>query len=254
MSRLAGYLPLAFLLAAGLTAAPRAPAATAAPARLQMLLARMHQAYSRSQWKEYRAESADLLDFLNGSPDALLEVARASARTGDLRTAMQDLQTMARMGLSQPRVVTLADFGPLRDRSGFRKVVGELAANAKPISRSHQAFVISDAGQVIWEPMGESHALQGTDGLYWYQGRLLAVQNGLSPERVLSFTLDARRVRITAQTIIESGTPTLDPTHGVIVSGYLYYITNSGWNALAADGTVRRGAALTPAIIMRTRL
>lgn len=427
MRRLAGCLRLAFLLAVGLTAAPRAPAATAAPARLQMLLARMHQAYSRSEWKEYRADSAQLLEFLNGSTDALLEAARASARSGDPLAALQDLQIMARMGVSQPKVATLADFAPLRSRPDFRRVVAELAANARPVSHSHQAFVISDAGllpediaydsaageflltsvlegrivavapsgrmrtfarapdrwpmlairvdpghrvvwatevaltgfrsvprrdwgrsvvleydlrsgrllrriegprnsqlgdialspagdlllcdsnggglyrvrrgsaelarlstdefvspmtpafvtqrqafvadyvrgialldlaanRVTWEPMEKRYALQGADGLYWYQGRLLAVQNGLSPERVLSFTLDARRVRIAAQEVIESGTPALDPTHGVIVAGYFYYIENSGWNELAADGTVRRGATLTPAIIMRTRL
>lgn len=427
MSRVAGYLRLAFLLAVGLAFAPQAHAATsAASARLQMLLARMHQAYSRSKWKEYRTDSAQLLDFLNGSTDALLEVARASARSGDPRAALHDLQIIARMGVSQPKVATLADFAPLRGRADFRRVLAELAANARPILYSHQAFVISDAallpediaydsatgeflltsvleariaairpsgqmrtftrapdhwpmlairvdstrrvvwatevaltgfrsvprsdwgrsvvleydlhsgrllrriegprksqlgdmalspagdlllcdsnggglywvrhgseeltrlptdafaspmtpafitqrqafvadyvrgialldlaaGRVTWEPMGR-HALQGTDGLYWYDGRLLAVQNGLSPERVLSFTLDARRARITAQEVIESGTPALDPTHGVIVSGYFYYIKNSGWNELAADGTVQRGATLTRAIIMRTRL
>lgn len=83
---------------------------------------------------------------------------------------------------------------------------------------------------------------------------MIAAQNGFAPERVLSFTLDAGHTRISAQKIIESGTPPLDPTHCVIVSGSLYYIKSAGWSRLADDGTVRHGAKLTPAIVMRTPL
>jgi hypothetical protein len=101
--------------------------------------------------------------------------------------------------------------------------------------------------------MERRYALQETEGLYWHQGKLIAVQNGFAPQRVLSFTLEAGRARVSAQQIIESG-PSLDPTHGVIVSGSLYYIANAGWSQLSDDGTLRHGARLTPAIVMRTRL
>jgi hypothetical protein len=387
----------------------------------------MHQAYSQSQWKEYRAESAELADFLNGSTDGLLELARANARTGNSRAAVQDLQAVARMGVSQPKVRSLADFAGLHGRPGFRRALGEMASDSQPISHSSRAFVISDAvllpediaydtgsreflltsvlearivgvtpgGQVrtfarapdgwpmlaikvdsahqvlwatevaltgfrsvprrdwgrsvileydlrsarllrriegprksqlgdmalspagdllasdsnggglylirrgsqdlsrlatsdfvspmtpafltehrvfipdyvrgiglldlstdrvSWLPMESKYALQGTDGLYWYRGKLIAVQNGFSPQRVLSFTLAADHARISAHQIIESGTPALDPTHCVIVAGSLYYIANAGWKQLADDGTVRHGAKLTPALIMHARL
>jgi len=102
--------------------------------------------------------------------------------------------------------------------------------------------------------MERKYALQGTDGLYWYRGRLIAVQNGLVPERVVSFTLNARRTQISAEQLRESGTTDLDPTHGVVVDGSLYYIANSGWNELGSDGSVRSGARLTPAVVMRVRL
>jgi hypothetical protein len=421
------HLSLACLLAVGLIAAPKVDAAATASERFQALLARMHQAYSHSQWKEYRAGSTELTDFLNGSPDALLELARASARTGDSRAAVQDLEAMARMGVSQPRVGTLADFAGLHSRPDFRSVLREMATNARPISHSSRAFVISDRGllpediaydpasgeflltsvlearivgvtprgqtrtfarapdgwpmlaikvdrarqvlwatevaltgfrsvprrdwgrsvileydlrggrllrsiegprksqlgdmalspagdllasdsnggglyllqrgsrelsrlptndfvspmtpaflarhqaiiadyvrgiglldlityRVTWLPMDGKYALQGTDGLYWYHERLIAVQNGFSPQRVLSFKLDAAHARISGQQVIESGTPALDPTHSVVVSGSLYYIANAGWSQLTDDGAVRHGAKLTPAIVMRTRL
>lgn len=426
MSRLAAYFPLACLLIAAATAPSQGRAATAAPGRFQRLLARMHQAYSRSQWQEYRAESAELMNFLNGSPDALLEHARANARMGDSPAALQDLQDIARMGVSQPKVQTLADFAALQSQPAFRSVLKEMASDTKPVSHSSQAFLLSDPGllpediaydpgrgeflltsvleakivgvtaggrmrtfssapdgwpmlaikidgarhalwatevaltgfhgvprhdwgrsvileydlrsgrllrriegprksqlgdialspagdllasdsnggglylvqrsnhklshlptsefafpmtpafltrdrvfvpdyvrgiglldlnteRVTWLPMERNYALQGTDGLYWHEGELIAVQNGFAPQRVLSFTLDAGRARVSAQRIIESA-PSLDPNHGVIVSGFLYYIANAGWSQLADDGTVRHGARLTPAIVMRTRL
>jgi hypothetical protein len=73
-------------------------------------------------------------------------------------------------------------------------------------------------------------------------------------ERIVSLTLDPARTRISAEQIIESGTPDLDPSHGVIVAGALYFIQNSGWNELTADASVRRGANLTPAAIMHAQL
>lgn len=64
MSRLKAYLPLACLLAVGPTAAaPQGHATTAAPARFQSLLTRMHQAYSHSDWQEYRAEASESWTF-----------------------------------------------------------------------------------------------------------------------------------------------------------------------------------------------
>jgi hypothetical protein len=421
-------LPLACLLAAAFTAAPQArAAATGTPERLRHLLARMHQAHLHLDWKEYRTESAELVRFLNGSPDAMLELARADARGGHVRAAMQQLTAIAQMGVSQLEVGSSPDFSNLRTQVAFRSILREMAVNAKPVSDSRRAFVIPDAGllpedlafdpsngrflltsvrearivaivpggrlstfarapdgwpmlaikidvlhrvlwateaaltgfhsvpqrdwgrsvileydletarllrriegpaasqlgdmtlspagdllvadsnkgglyllrhddrrlvrlntnefvspmtpafvsphqaliadyvrgialldlgtgRAVWLAMAEKYALEGTDGLYRYQGRLIAIQNGLAPERVMSFTLDAGHARISAQKVIESGTPDLDPTHGVIVAGSLYYIANSGWNELTSDGSVRRGATLTRAFIMRTRL
>lgn len=421
-------LPLACLLAVALTGGPHARAAAAgAPERFSGLLAQMHAAYSRSQWKQYRTESAEMVQFLNGSPAAMLELARADARNGDSRAALQQLTTIEQMGVSEGNVGAMRDFSGLRAQAGFRRILRDMSLNAKPVSHSRRAFVIPDAGllpedlaydssdgeflltsvrearivaiapggrmntfarapdgwpmlaikvdalhrvlwatevaltgfrsvpqhdwgrsvileydlrtgrlqrriegprasqlgdmtlspagdllvgdsnrgglyllrrehqrlvrlrtndfispmtpafvsqdqafiadyvrgiallnlstgRVAWVAMAKKYALQGTDGLYWYQGRLIAIQNGVAPERVMSLTLDGVHARISAQQIVESGTPLLDPTHGVIVAGSLYYIANSGWNELTSDGSVRRGATLTPAVIMRTRL
>ena len=58
-----------------------------------------------------------------------------------------------------------------------------------------------------------------------------------------------------SESIIERATPTLgDPTHGVIVGNYFYYIANSGWDSLDEHGVVKNGKTLTAPRIMRAIL
>jgi sugar lactone lactonase YvrE len=99
--------------------------------------------------------------------------------------------------------------------------------------------------KVRWLPMENKFALNGIDGLYFDRGKLIAVQNGTSPERVVVFTLDGGRSKITSEKIIERSTPALDPTHGVIVDGDFFFIANSGWDAIDDQGNMKPGAKLS---------
>jgi len=109
--------------------------------------------------------------------------------------------------------------------------------------------------QVRWLSMQGRFALNGIDGLYFDRGRLIAVQNGTSPERVAVFTLDATLTRIESETIIERSTGTLgDPTHGVVIDNKFYYIANSGWNSIDDHGNAKPGAKPSMLRIMRARL
>ena len=108
--------------------------------------------------------------------------------------------------------------------------------------------------KVRWLPMEGRFALNGIDGMYFEGGKLIAVQNGTSPERVVIFTLDAQRRKITSEKIIERSTPTLgDPTHGVIVDGDFFYIANSGWDSIDDHGNIKPGAKLSVPRLMRVR-
>jgi hypothetical protein len=103
--------------------------------------------------------------------------------------------------------------------------------------------------------MGRRFALNGIDGLYFDRGRLIAVQNGTSPERVVAFTLDPSYTRIESETIIERSTSTLgDPTHGVVVDNDFYYIANSGWDAVDDHGNMKPGAKPSAPRMMRAQL
>lgn len=101
---------------------------------------------------------------------------------------------------------------------------------------------------------GHPYALSGVDGLYFDRGTLLATQNGTSPERVVRFTLGANN-DVTSEEVVEGATKTLgDPTHGVVVGDWFYYIANSGWNYLDDHGVVKAGVIREAPRVMRFRV
>jgi hypothetical protein len=108
---------------------------------------------------------------------------------------------------------------------------------------------------VAWIRMEGKHALSGIDGLYASGNMLIATQNGTLPERVVRFALDASNTRVLSESIIERATATLgDPTHGVVVDGYFFYIANSGWDSLDDHGVLKEGKTLSAPLIMRAKL
>jgi hypothetical protein len=111
------------------------------------------------------------------------------------------------------------------------------------------------SGTTTWLASEAKYALSGIDGLYLVDGALIATQNGTSPERVIRFQLNSNLNEIVSEQIIERATPTLgDPTHGVLVGDFFYYIANSGWDVLDDHGDLKAGAKMTPATIMRFRI
>jgi hypothetical protein len=117
------------------------------------------------------------------------------------------------------------------------------------------ALLDLNTGHVDWLPMDGKHALSGIDGLYALGNTLIATQNGTSPERVAQFTLTALKTGVLSESLIERATPTLgDPTHGVVVGDYFYYIANSGWDSLDEHGVLKEGKTMTAPSIMRAKL
>lgn len=90
-----------------------------------------------------------------------------------------------------------------------------------------------------WLSFAPGLALQGIDGLYAYRGDLIAVQNGVTPRRVVRIRLDRSGTRAVAIETIESGTRRLgEPNHGVVVGGDFYFLANSGWDRVGNDDTL----------------
>jgi hypothetical protein len=109
--------------------------------------------------------------------------------------------------------------------------------------------------QVRWLSTEQRFALSGIDGLYFDRGKLIAVQNGTAPERVVIFTLDATLSKIESETVIERSTETLgDPTHGVVIGSDFFYIANSGWDITDDNGNLTAGAKPSSPRIMKATL
>jgi SMP-30/Gluconolactonase/LRE-like region len=75
---------------------------------------------------------------------------------------------------------------------------------------------------------GPHSTLAGADGLYWYNGSLIAIQNGIGSPRIVAFKLSNDRTRVTRTTVLENRSSfTSLPTTGAIRGSDFYFISNS---------------------------
>jgi DNA-binding beta-propeller fold protein YncE len=100
-----------------------------------------------------------------------------------------------------------------------------------------QLFVADDLGVVRLDLLSNASAdvnpgprstLSGVDGLYWHNGGLIAIQNGIGSPRVAAFRLSKDGLRVTQTTVLETRSPlSVLPTTGAIRGGDFYFIANS---------------------------
>jgi hypothetical protein len=103
-----------------------------------------------------------------------------------------------------------------------------------------------------WLPHPQDLALAGIDGLYLAGGSLIAVQNGIEPNRVIRLRLDPTFAHVTSWEVIESGSAQLgDPTPGVVVGDTFYFLGRTGWNRLEENGAIKKGAAFEAPLVLR---
>jgi sugar lactone lactonase YvrE len=104
-------------------------------------------------------------------------------------------------------------------------------------------------------PTADSVLALGIDGLYLVDGRLIGIQNGVAPHRVVRLTLSTAGDSISAGEVLERAHPRYaEPTLGVVVGHDLYYVANSQWERFGEDGHVADPAALLPPTVLRLRL
>jgi hypothetical protein len=95
----------------------------------------------------------------------------------------------------------------------------------------------------------------GIDGLLQWRGSLIGVQNGSVPARVVRLVLSDAGRRIERLEVLDRHVPLADePTTATILGDRLYYIGNSQWPQYEADGRLRTGARLVPAVILELPL
>ena len=128
------------------------------------------------------------------------------------------------------------------------------------------ALYVADYTNGIWRvdtksrtmsllPVPEESTLLGIDGLYLHEGRLIAIQNGTNPHRIVAAQLDGSGKHITAVEILESNHRQFDePTLGVIIGDELHYIATSQWGGFQDDGTLREGIEPKEVLVLKLKL
>jgi hypothetical protein len=97
--------------------------------------------------------------------------------------------------------------------------------------------------------------LLGIDGLYFFKGSLIAIQNGVNPQRVVRVLLSRDLKRVEALEVLEANNPVfLEPTLGVIVKDTFYFIANSQWPLVDGNGKLAADDKLREPVVLKIKL
>jgi sugar lactone lactonase YvrE len=93
----------------------------------------------------------------------------------------------------------------------------------------------------------------GIDGLYRHGNRLVAIQNGIQPHRVVALTLSEDGMAIESIETLAMNLPQFDePTLGTVVDDNFYFVANSHWNRFDAENNLPED--LSGPIVLRVQL
>ena len=92
------------------------------------------------------------------------------------------------------------------------------------------------------------------DGLYYFRGALIGVQDGFGVDRVVAFYLDrSLRSIASSRVLLEGGKHTRQLTEGVVVGENFYVVAESQQTAFDADDKLIEGG-LHPSVVLELRL
>lgn len=96
----------------------------------------------------------------------------------------------------------------------------------------------------------------GLDGMYFYKGGLIGIQNpDLHPGRVMRYYLNAAMDRIERAEVLESYNPLFEvPTTGTLVGNSLYFMANTQVDKLNAQGRMPPAATLRDIVVVKLNL
>lgn len=92
--------------------------------------------------------------------------------------------------------------------------------------------------------------LLGIDGLYFHGGNLIAIQNGVNPQRVIAISLNRDKTEALATKTLEANhADFFEPTLGVVVENNFYYVANSQWPLMNEKGVLTTEKLREPVIL-----
>jgi sugar lactone lactonase YvrE len=117
------------------------------------------------------------------------------------------------------------------------------------------ALVELATGALHWLRPPANATLLGIDGLRRDGDALIAIQNGITPHRIVRYRLAADGRSVTAAELLERHVPGWDePTLGVVVDGALVYVANSQWPKFPEDGSTPDLTTLAEPVVRRLPL
>ena len=124
-------------------------------------------------------------------------------------------------------------------------------------------YVAHVLGVAAWElgsgrsfdlPTPEDVTIVGIDGLSFHRGGLVAIQNGMEPNRVAYFPLAPSLDRVTGERVLERGNRNFEiPTTGAVAGNSFYVIANSQLRSLGPEG-VKDPEKRKPVVILEIDL
>ena len=94
--------------------------------------------------------------------------------------------------------------------------------------------------------------LGGIEGLYWYDGTLVAIENGISPKRVIRLSLSKDGKSVTRMMPIDVANPAFElPTYGTTAGNDLYFVANSQKGHYGQYGDLKDEKNLQPVRIFK---
>lgn len=105
-------------------------------------------------------------------------------------------------------------------------------------------FVVDvSGGEQAWQlAIPDTLNAGGIDGLFWWNNHLIAIQNAITPQRVVRLKLGEDGLGVTAVAPLAAGQEEFDmPTFGVMDGQELYFLAGSHWQHVNAEGDAAEG-------------
>jgi sugar lactone lactonase YvrE len=117
------------------------------------------------------------------------------------------------------------------------------------------AAVDRASGRVFRMSAPADAMLDGIDALVRDGDRLIAIQNGAPPLRIVALTLSGDGLGITALRVVERANPAWgEPSLGVVIGDRLVYVSNPQWERYGAHGAVTGEGPIQPTAIRAVQL
>ncbi len=193
-----------------------------------------------------------------GAPVREIRVTEKDAMLGDLEVAKDG--TVYASDSTTPRIFRMAPGGQTLDifskdpRFANPQGIALDEKSGKLFMADYLAglFAIdTETGEATQLENKANAHLGGIDGLYLYEGGLIGIQNGSTPQRIVYIGLDDDRAAVTSFVTLHRNLQDWnEPTHGAVVGKEFRYIATSNWPSYGDDGTVKEEPALQPLRIM----